>query len=116
MRTVLSTKKSLFDPFEVEIDGAVYTSRAFNKPLFAELTKLETKAKAKATTDADKVAAVYDQVGLIFGIPKELAYELDIRDVKEILDKIKASIDNPVKAVPTEAEKNGSGPGEAASH
>ena len=115
MRTVLSTKKSLFDPFEVDVDGVIYTNRPFSKQLFSELQKLDSKAKSTKTPDGDKVSAVYDQIALIFGVPQAIAYQIDIRDVKELLDKIKSTIENPIKALKTEVEKNGSEPGEVES-
>lgn len=107
MRTVLSTKKSLFDPFEVEVDGAVFKSRPFNKALFTGLTDLEAKAKLPETPDEEKITAVYDQLSLIFGIPKKVCYLIDIRDAKVLLDKIRATLENPVMALKTDTEKNG---------
>lgn len=102
-RFVLSTKKSLFDPIEVEVDGKIYQSRKLNRPLFDEIRKHE-----KSANEGD-IDALYKQVNIIFGIEPSVLNALDIRDIEAMLTFATKKIFHPDKK---DEAKNGSKPGD----
>jgi len=102
-RFVLSTKKSLFDPIEVEVDGKIYQSKKLSRELFDELKKYEKDAMGG---DLD---ALYKQVNIIFGIESSILNALDIRDIQAMLEFATNKIFHPDKK---DESKNESRPGE----
>ena len=78
-KLVLSTKKSIHPPLEIEIDGKTYQNNPFSRSLFEELKKQE-----KAGLAGD-VKALYKQVELIYSIPTEVLDALDARDIQSLL-------------------------------
>ena len=78
-RLELSTKKSLYDPTEVVIDGKTYYSLKTTHAVLKELDKIDEEVgKNRENRDA-----LYRAVQLLFGI--EMAV-LDCLDAKEVED------------------------------
>jgi len=98
-----STKKTLFKPIEVEIDGKVYRTERIPFSLLKKVMKFEEKA---ATGDID---AVMGQLKLLLGVPEKILEEIDVRDLEAMLAQVSAKIFNPVGDV-EEDEKNSSRP------
>lgn len=76
---VLSTKKSLYDPIEIEIDGKKYRSRPLSFGLIEELEKHEEAGKK------GDIGALYSQVNVLYGIKKRVLRKLDIRDIQKLV-------------------------------
>lgn len=104
----LSTKKSLHRPIVITVDGKNYTSKPIVKSLFDEIVKLQLKG------EAGDVEAPYEQVKLVFGVPKKILYELDMRDLSMITALL---TDTLLKSenYRTEQEKKDEGPGDISS-
>jgi hypothetical protein len=102
---VLSSTKSLHRPLKIEVEGKIYTSTLLSKHLFNKLQILQTKAE-----DGDSDAA-YEQIKLVFGVPKTHLYKLDMRDINVISELV---LDTLMKSerYRTEQEKKLEGPGE----
>jgi len=106
----LSTKKSIHNPIEVEIDGKTYQNRPLSRTLFEEVKKHEKAALA------GDIEALYKQVQILYGVPIEILNKLDIRDVNSLLEFTMTQItQSPVKTDKEKAEKNESEPGPAKS-
>ena len=78
-KLVLSTKKSIHPPLEIEVDGTTYKNNPFSRSLFEELKKHEKAGKA------GDVKALYKQVELIYSIPSKVLDALDARDIQSLL-------------------------------
>lgn len=102
-RLTIDTKKSLYKPIEIEVNGKVYLVKRITRPIIVELDKL-----AKNALDGD-VEAAYKQVELLLGKDKSLD-ELELREVNEIVTYITQQIFKPEKVIPDE-EKKATGPG-----
>lgn len=102
---VLSTKKSLFDPIEIEIDGKTYQSNKLSRALFDELKQYEEDA-TKGNIDA-----LYKQVNVIFGIEEPVLAQLDIREIEALIEYATNKIFHPEKEK-KETAKNGSKSGD----
>lgn len=102
---VLSSTKSLHRPLKIKVEGKVYTSTLLSKHLFNKLQKLQTKA------EEGEGDAPYEQIRIVFGVPKAHLYELDMRDIAVISELV---LDTLMKSEKyrTEQEKKVEGPGE----
>ena len=107
MSLKISTKKSLYKPITIEIDGKVLEARPLNRKLLEEIHKIEKDISSGKTHRA------YDELKLIFGDHPEFD-QLDIRYVNEIILYVTRKIYAPEKLPPeeTEEEKNLKGPGD----
>lgn len=106
-KLILSSRKSIHKPIEVEIDGKTYQNRPLSRTLFEEVKKHEKDALA------GDIDALYKQVQILYGVPIEVLNKLDIRDVSSMLEYTMTQILNPpVKTDKEKAEKNGSKPGQ----
>lgn len=103
---VLSTKKSLFDPIEIEIDGKTYFSKKLCRALFDELKKHEEEALK------GNIEALYEQVNVIFGIDASVLENLDIREIEAMIDFATNKIFHPDKEKKKDPEKNESESGD----
>lgn len=74
----LNTVKSLYAPFEVEIDGKVYKSIKLTHAVKLELNKLE------AEIAKNSFKAVYEWVSFMLDIEKAVLDKLDVREVEDI--------------------------------
>ena len=101
-RFKVSTKKSLFKPIEVEVDGVVYSVDMITADMIEKVTKFDKGAKGGDMT------AVMEQLELLIGIPTKIAKKLDVRDLEKMMTYVSAKIFNPGK-YEVEEEKNGSG-------
>jgi len=104
----LSTKKSLHRPLVIDVDGVTYTSKPIVKSVFDKMADLQELGEA-----GDKDAP-YEQIKLIFGVPKKILYDLDMRDISVISALV---TDTLLKSenYRTETEKKTDGPGEKSS-
>jgi len=104
-KLVLNTTKSLYKPLEIEIDGKAYYCRKLTKDTIDKIFKFSQKAQ-----DGD-VNAPYEQAHFSFSVPLKVLYELHIKEVGDINNKIIEAIVHPTKVEPEE-EKNVKGPGD----
>jgi len=105
-KIVLSTKKSLYKPIEIEIDGKDYTIETISPAMLDEVRKFE-----KLSSEGD-VKALIEQLKVLTGVEKEVAMKLDVRDITDLLKHITEKIFKPEK-IGDKEEKNESGPAEA---
>lgn len=106
-KLILSSRKSIHKPIEVEIDGKTYQNRPLSRTLFEEVKKHEKDAVA------GDIDALYKQVQILYGVPIKVLNKLDIRDVSSMLEYTMTQITNPpVKTDKEKAEKNESEPGQ----
>lgn len=99
----IDTKKGLYKPIEVKIDGEIYQTREINREVIAQIKKI-----AQEALEGD-IEAGYRQLEYLFEKP-EITDKLDIRIVNLIIEEITDKIFVPEKFL-TEQEKNGSRPG-----
>ncbi len=78
-RLVLNTKKSLYEPVEIEIDGQVYQSVKTTNAVLMEINKLDEKAD-----EEDTFETVCEIVQLLFAVDLEILEKLDKREVQDI--------------------------------
>jgi len=95
------TKGALHSPFTFEIDGKTYQVGRINRARFEAAQKLELQI-AKG-----KVEGLYGQLPLISNCPAEVANELDVKDIRNLLAEIRKQLAKG----PTGEEKNASKPG-----
>ncbi len=93
-RLKIDTKKSLYDPIEVEIDGKVYKVKKITRPLLKKIGEYD-----KAVAEGDLESA-YKRLELFIGKHKILS-ELSLNELIEITNFV---ITNLFK--PTREEKN----------
>lgn len=105
----LSTKKSLYKPIVIRVDGKEYESAMITAELFEKTAKYDKKAKAGDLT------AIAKQLELIFGVPFEIAKKLDLRDMAtDAIGLITEAIVKPEKVEKKQQgeSKNSARPGE----
>lgn len=77
-KLIIDTKKTLFDPIEIEVDGEIYTLGDLNTEFFERMEKWEKKAlKGNVSANAYLLHE-------ILGMPLEKAKEIDLRKINEI--------------------------------
>ena len=79
-RLVLNTKKSLYEPIEVEIDGQVYQSVKTTTATLKEIDKVDEEIVANPGEDE----LLYKAIQLLFNIGPEILDKLDKREVEDI--------------------------------
>ena len=79
-RFVLNTKKSLYDPIEIEIDGQVYQSVKTTKAVLEEIHKIDEEI---VTSPADS-KWLYKAIQLLFNVEPKILDTLDQREVEDI--------------------------------
>lgn len=106
-KLVIDTKKSLYKPIEIEINGKTYLVRRITRPVIVEL-----EALAKKAGEGD-VEAAYKQLELLLG--KHKAFDdLELREVNDVIVFITDQIFKSEKVIP-EAEKKATRPGSSVS-
>jgi len=109
----LSTKKSLYKPIVIKVDGKEYESAMITAELFEKTAKFDKKAKAGDLT------AIAKQLEMIFGVPFAIAKKLDLRDMgTDAIGLITEAIVKPERVEKKQESgdsKNGAGPGEKGS-
>lgn len=79
-RLVLNTKKSLYEPIEIEIDGQVYQSIKVTNATLKEINKIDDAIMKDPTSDK----LLYAIVQLLFNIKPTILDKLDKREVEDI--------------------------------
>lgn len=79
-RLVLSTKKSLYEPIEIEIDGQVYQSIKTTRATLKEINKVDEEIQKNPTDDEP----LYKAILLLFDVKPEILDKLDKREVEDI--------------------------------
>lgn len=79
-KLVLNTKKSLYEPIEIEIDGQAYQSRKATRAVLEEVDKLDEKI-AKTPGDGK---LLYNAVQILFDVDAKILDKLDKREVEDI--------------------------------
>jgi len=77
-KLVLSTRESLYDPIEVEIDGKTYQSIKITRDVSLKLDEIEKRIREKDTQ------ATCEYVQAVFGIEDEVLGKLDYREIEDI--------------------------------
>lgn len=103
-KLIIDTKKSVYKPIIVEIDGENYEVKSVNRAMLKKITELENKLKM------GNAEAAYDQLELLFGAIKAFD-KLDLREVNEIINHVTDKLYRPEKDE-KEPEKNESGSGD----
>ena len=101
-KLVLSTKKSIHKPIEIEIDGKTYQNRPLSRATFDDVKKHEKDALK------GDIEALYKQVRILFGVSMDVLNKLDIRDVNTLLQYTMTQVTQPFAATgkKEKAEKN----------
>ena len=79
-RLVLNTKKSLYEPIEIEIDKQVYQSVKTTKATLKEMNKIDEEIMKNPTSDE----LLYSAIQLLFNIKPAILDKLDKREVEDI--------------------------------
>ena len=79
-RLVLNTKKSLYEPIEIEIDGQVYQSVKTTTATLKEMNKIDEEILKNPTSDE----LLYSAVQLLFNVSPAILNKLDKREVEDI--------------------------------
>ena len=79
-RLVLNTKKSLYEPTEIEIDKQVYQSVKVTTAMLKEIDKIDDEIMKNPTSDK----LLYSIVQLLFDITPAVLDKLDRREVEDI--------------------------------
>jgi len=77
-RFVLSTQKSLYKSFEIEINEKVYQCIKATHPVLTEVNKLD----AQITAENDE--PIFKIVEFLYGVNRKILDELDKREVEDI--------------------------------
>ena len=99
----IDTRKSLYQPVEVEIDGKKFAAKRLDRDIIQQVEALDVEAQG------GKLDSAYKQLELLLGKHKAIS-RLDFHQVGEIITFIVKSMLNP-----EEQEKNESGPGDVKS-
>lgn len=103
-KLIIDTKKSIYKPIIVEIDGENYSVKSVNRAMLKKMAELEE------TITGGNPEAAYDQLELLFGAVKAFD-KLDLREVNEIINHVTAKLYKPEKDEKS-PEKNESSPGD----
>ena len=79
-KLVLNTKKSLYEPIEIEIDGQVYQSVKTTRATLKEINKLDDEILKDPRNDE----LLYKAIQLLFNIESIILDKLDKREVQDI--------------------------------
>lgn len=79
-RLVLSTKKSLYNPTEVVIDGKTYYSQKTTHAVLQQMEKIDEEVGK----NRENRNALYSAVQLIFDIDMAILKKLDAKEVEDI--------------------------------
>jgi len=79
-RLVLNTKKSLYEPIEIEIDKQVYQSIKTTTATLKEMNKIDEEILKNPTSDE----LLYSAVQLLFNVSPAILNKLDKREVEDI--------------------------------
>lgn len=80
-KLVLNTKKSLYEPIEIEIDGQVYQSVKTTRATLEEINKIDDEIQKNPKNDD----LLYKAIQLLFGVESKILDKLDKREVQDIL-------------------------------
>jgi len=105
---IISTKKSIYGPIEVELDGQTYQVNASSE----SMEKIQETVKDEDKLRGNPISALIKQLVIYTGIKEEAAKKIDLRDLKATIEFISEELNTSEKEKETE-EKNESKPAEA---
>ena len=79
-KLVLNTKKSLYDPIEIEIDGQIYRGAKTTRATLKEISRLDDEILKNPENDD----LLYTIIKLLFNVEPEVLDKLDKREVQDI--------------------------------
>lgn len=79
-KLVLNTKKSLYEPIEIEIDGKTYQSMKTTRAVLNEINQIDEELQKNPLDDE----LLYKAVQLLFDVDIKILNELDKREVQDI--------------------------------
>jgi len=88
-KITINSKRSLFEPIEIEIDGEIFSIEKVDRGLFKRINPLEPK---KDTSLPKQVEAVYKQLAMMLGVPLNKVENIDYRDAQHVLNRISKEI------------------------
>ena len=98
----IDTKKSLFDPIEIKIDGKIYFVKELTTGI---LKKIQASAR---DAQSGSVEAIQEQIELLLNLPAETFDRLSMSNLQKLISTLVEKSLNPLKG----EEKNGSKPGD----
>jgi hypothetical protein len=98
-RLKIDTKKSLYEPLEIEINGKVFQAKAIDRDILKKIRELD------AETGKGNLDAAYQRLELLIGKHKFID-DLKLENLIEITEFVIRNIFRPTKL-----EKNSPGPG-----
>jgi len=107
-KLIISTKKSIYGPIEIELDGQVYPVNADAE----SMAKIQETTRDERKLRGDPITALIKQLIIYTGIKEEIAKKIDLRDLKRAIAFISDELNKPEDEKETE-EKNESKPAEA---
>ena len=99
-RLSIDTKKSLYEPIEVEIDGKIFEVQAVDRAVFRKMNEFDEQTKQ------GNLEAAYQKLELLIGRHKFIE-SLKLEELAKIHEFINSNLLRPPKA-----EKNSPGPGD----
>lgn len=79
----LSTRKSLYDPIEIEVDEKIYQSIKLTHDIALEIADIVNQISL-LSSNKKAVEAVYKFVEIVFNVPREILNKLEKREVEDI--------------------------------
>ena len=107
-KLILSTKKSIYGPIRIELDGNNYIVNASAETII----KIQETVKDEKRVKGDPITALIKQLVIYAGIKEEVAKKIDFRDLKRAIEYINDALTAPDDKKESE-EKNESKPAEA---
>ena len=107
-KLILSTKKSIYGPIEIELDGQSYLVNADAE----SMAKIQETTRDEKKLRGDPITALIKQLVIYTGVKEEVAKKLDLRDLKKAISFISDELNKSEDKTETE-EKNESKPAEA---
>lgn len=80
---------SLFEPFEVEISGKVYTTQPMSAKLIREVNEISTQIREKKTPEMDGTVKI---CGLMFGVDPAELDGMDLRALTPAMEYVYAEM------------------------
>jgi len=105
-RFTISTKKSLYPPIEIVIDGVTYFKEVIPPQVLDEVEKYEE------TANKGDINAVMNQLQLLTNAPAKVLKTCDVRDLQEMMSFISTKLFNPKRDKDGDVEEKKSKTGE----
>ena len=92
-------KPALYPGVKIQIDGKEYLARRSTRPMWRKLRELEDRIKKGDFT------AYYEQIEIMTNAPAEAVDNLDVEEVKQIIEYIIERTQNPAEGMDNAEKK-----------